>query len=310
MTDSEGTPRLPWPGDDEVVEGFLESLSVQGKYSDHTVDSYRSDLEDFLRYISDLGVGIRDVSHRIVRAYLGEMSSSGYARSSINRRLSAIKSLFTWMVVAGFTVDNPVAAVHGPKQAKGLPRRMTAEQIAALLGYWSGDDPESLRNRALFELMYASGARISELAGLNVGDVDLSQMQIRVMGKGSKERIIPIHEMARASMSDYLQRSRPILAMRSKTATERLFLSKRGNPMSADTLRKVFKRTLVCAGIDDDFTPHDMRHSFATDMLEGGADLRTVQELLGHSSLSTTQIYTHLSASHLKAVHDRAHPRG
>ncbi len=306
----------------EMIEAFLDSLLSQRGCSARTVDSYRSDLEDFSAWLSSCETSIEDVDHRSVRSYLGDMAERGYARTSINRRLSAIRSMYNWLVTIGEMESNPISATHGPKTPRSLPRRMTREQVDALLGCWEDDDPPAIRNAAVLELMYASGARVSELVGLTLGDMDLRQGQIRVMGKGSKERVIPIHDMACVKMKNYLERSRPLLAARSgklervSSLAEHmapdapLFLSNKGNPMSADTMRRVFKQSLLRAGLDLDLHPHDLRHTFATDLVEAGADLRTVQELLGHSSLSTTQIYTHMSAAHLKETHSRAHPRG
>ncbi len=257
-------------------------------------------------------MSIRNADHKTVRAYLGYLSSKDYARASINRRLSSIKSLHRWMVDTEKEESSPVAAVRGPKNAKMLPRHMTAEELLSLLECWNADDEISQRNSTILELMYATGARISEIAGLALQDLDLKQGQIRIMGKGFKERIVPIHPMACSSLQNYLANVRPRIIARSKSSnskTQFVFISSRGNPMKADAIRRVFKESLARAGLDPAFRPHDMRHSFATDLLEGGADLRTVQELLGHSSLSTTQIYTHMSASHLREIYKQAHPR-
>lgn len=296
--------------ENELLERFAQYLAAERNYSVHTVSAYSSDLAGFFEWTGERGIPIAEVSHKQVRSYMGALERSGCAKSTINRKLSSIKSFYRWLEVEGEIETTPISAVSGPKKPKSLPRRMVPEDIAKLLGVWDGNDAKSLRNKAILELMYASGARISEIAGLEVGDFDFAEQQIKVMGKGSKERIIPVHSLAVESVRAYLDNSRPELQAKAKASSQSLFLSTRGNPMSADSMRKMFKQSLELAGLDSSYSPHDLRHSFATDMLEGGADLRTVQELLGHSSLSTTQIYTHMSAAHLIDVHAKAHPRG
>ena len=295
----------------ELVDRFLSSLSREGNYAAHTVDSYASDLDGFIAWCAEKGIDPIGVSHRQMRAYMSHLDESGYARSSINRKLSAVKRFSKWLVVEGEIEADAISVVTGPKKAKTLPHRLMPEDIARLLDVWSGQEPEDMRNRAILELMYASGARISEISGMHMQDVDFEQQQIRVFGKGSKERIIPIHPMAAHTLVSYARTARGQLLSKSTGAVpDALFISSRGKAMSADSIRKMFKQTIARAGLDESLTPHDLRHSFATDLVEGGADLRTVQELLGHASLSTTQIYTHLSAAHLKDIHARAHPRG
>ena len=295
---------------DSLEARYLSSLSVERNFSEHTVNAYESDLMDYAEWLEKRELNALDITHRQMRSYLSFLNGEGLSRNTINRRLSAIKGFYKWMVVVGALDADPLSAVSGPKKEKALPHRIPAADIAKLLDVWSGDDPESMRNRAILELMYASGARIAEIAGLNVRDIDFLSQQIKVMGKGSKERIIPVHQMAIVTLRRYLESARPTLAAKGQRLTDSLFLSSRGNPFSTDAIRKMFKKTLSESGLDGNLTPHDLRHSFATDMLEGGADLRTVQELLGHASLSTTQIYTHLSPAHLKETHMRAHPRG
>lgn len=295
----------------ELADRFLTSLAREGNYAPHTVDSYASDLDGFLAWADEQGIDPIRMKHRQLRAYMSYLNERGYARSSINRKLSAVKRFFRWLVVEGELDADMLSVVSGPKKAKTLPHRLMPADIAKLLDVWKGAEPVDMRNRAILELMYASGARISEIATMNLSDVDFELQQIKVFGKGSKERIIPIHPMAAHTLALYIRSARGALAAKgSSSPVQALFLSTRGNPLSSDAIRKMFKQTLSAAGLDDSLTPHDLRHSFATDLVEGGADLRTVQELLGHASLSTTQIYTHLSASHLKDVHARAHPRG
>lgn len=294
----------------ELEDRFLLSLKMARRYSQNTVDAYRTDLDGFIEWLFDNDINLLDVTHKQMRAYMGFLNTQGYSKSSINRKLSAAKSFYKWLVADEDIKASPLSVVSAPKKTKALPRRLMSSDIAALLSVWQDNSAKALRNQTILELMYASGARISEISGMKVLDVDFSQRQIKVFGKGSKERIVPIHDFAIGSLKIYIRTARPQLEAKSKQPSEGLFLSTRGNPMTSVAIRKMFKDTLELAGLDTSFTPHDIRHSFATDMLEGGADLRTVQELLGHSSLSTTQIYTHLSAEHLKNVHAMAHPRG
>ena len=293
-----------------LLDAFISALALEENYSPHTADAYESDLQGFLDWVEEKGLDPLKVGHRQMRSYMSLLGREGYAKTSINRKLSAVRSFYRWLVVEGTIESDPISAVSGPKRDKHLPHRLMAADIAKLLGVWDTADPKGARNRAILELLYASGARISEVATMKVGDVDFAEQQIKVLGKGSKERIIPIHPMAARTLEIYLAGARREFAAKSREHTDALFLSTRGNAMRADAIRRMFKESLDLAGLDATLTPHDLRHSFASDLVEGGADLRTVQELLGHSSLSTTQIYTHLSAAHLKEIHARAHPRG
>jgi integrase/recombinase XerD len=234
----------------------------------------------------------------------------------MNRRLSALKSFFRWLNVCEIIESDPASVLQGQKQKKSLPHYITSSDMIKLLSLYGKRDargkqreqsPTDMRNLALLEFLYACGARVSEASGLLLSNVDFELGQVKVFGKGGKERIIPLHELALYSMQGYRNFARPKL-LREKSS-DFFFVSTRGNQMTADSIRKMFKETLSLAGLNTAFSPHDMRHTFATDLLEGGADLRSVQEILGHSSLSTTQIYTHLSAKRLKEVHLKSHPR-
>lgn len=300
----------PGNGYENLLGRFVRYLGSERNYSPHTISAYRCDVSGFLEWAGQEDVALSDITNKQLRSYMGSLDRAGCAKSTINRKLSSVKAFYKWLVIEGEIETTSVTSVSGPRRPKPLPRRLVPEDIAKLLGVWGGDDAKSLRNKAILELIYASGARISEIARLKIADFDIQEQQIRVMGKGSKERIVPVHSIAVEAVRTYLAESRPILATKAQSDRETLFLSVRGNAMSADSMRKMFKESLEMAGLDTSYSPHDLRHSFATDMLEGGADLRTVQELLGHSSLSTTQIYTHMSASHLIDVHAKAHPRG
>ncbi len=291
-----------------LVDAFERELRAERNCSPNTVRAYRIDLEDFLRWCRRLDKDPLTVDHRGFRHYLAELDAAQYARRTVNRRLSTLRTFFGWLVQSGRLPQDPTAVVVSPHQPASLPHRIRPEDLDRLLTISDQSTIEGLRNQAILELMYASGARVGEVAGLHVRDVDFPGRQVRLLGKGSKQRIVPLHPLALETIIQYLSRSRPHLSKSDKEETA-LFLSSRGNPMSADALRKVFKECCARAGIDASYSPHDMRHTFATDLVENGADLRSVQELLGHASLSTTQIYTHLSIAHLKDVHRRTYPR-
>ena len=301
------------PAIDELYLDYLASycdmLVVERNASQHTVRNYRLDLLDFGRWAARASVNPLCATRRDMRSYLGDLDYAQYSRRTVNRRLSSVRSFFRWLAAEGLVESNPADVVSGPKLARSLPRTIPSADMARLLSVWRGSDkPSDMRNRAILEFLYACGARISETSGLLVDNVDFDTAQVRVFGKGSKERIVPLHELAIASMRDYLFNARPELLAGKESPY--FFVSTRGNQMSPDALRKMFKQSLLAAGLDQTLSPHDMRHTFATDLVEGGADLRSVQEMLGHSSLSTTQIYTHVSISHLKEEHRRTLPRG
>lgn len=301
------------PAIDELYLDYLASycdmLVVERNSSQHTVRNYRLDLLDFGRWAARASVNPLCATRRDMRSYLGDLDYAQYSRRTVNRRLSSVRSFFRWLAAEELVESNPADVVSGPKLARSLPRTIPPADMARLLSVWRGSDkPSDMRNRAILEFLYACGARISETSGLLVDNVDFDTAQVRVFGKGSKERIVPLHELAIASMRDYLFNARPELLAGKESPY--FFVSTRGNQMSPDALRKMFKQSLLAAGLDQTLSPHDMRHTFATDLVEGGADLRSVQEMLGHSSLSTTQIYTHVSISHLKEEHRRTLPRG
>ena len=297
---------------------YCDSLRVEQNASPHTVRNYMVDLRDYLRWSQRSSVDPLKPTHRQLRRYLAELDRAQYARRTVNRRLSSLRGFFRWLVVEGVIESSPADVLHGLREDKQLPHRISARDMARILSVWgsTGFDgepqeqtPVAMRNQAILELLYACGVRISEASGLLVSNVDVRERQVRVMGKGNKERIVPIHDMALESMTRYFDYARGQL-LNGSGPNKYFFVSTRGNQMGTDAMRKMFKDTLERAGVDRAYSPHDMRHTFASDLLEGGADLRSVQEMLGHSSLSTTQIYTHMSAKRMKKVHSQAHPRG
>ncbi len=291
------------------VEGFLGfEGDVRGRAA-NTIKAYRGDLEAFCGWCSRQGVDPLEATHQDLRSYLGELSRAGYSPRTENRHLSAIRGVYGWMCAEGMATSDPAAALASPKQARKLPHTMTDDEVRALLATCDTSCAEGLRDRAFLEMLYATGARIAEVSALDVRDVDFRARQARLFGKGSKERIVPVYEVALDWLQRYLEEGRPELLVRAKVPTSALFVSTRGRRMSAAALRTVFERQVSSAGLDPTLTPHAMRHTYATELLGGGADMRSVQELLGHESLSTTQVYTHLSIERLKDAERLAHPR-
>ncbi len=294
-----------------LVAEFLSQLTGVRNLSSRTVKAYEGDLEQFGLWCKREGINPLSVSHRQLRGYLAELTRAQYSERTVNRRLSALRSFFAWLVREGKSTEDVAAAISSPKISKSLPHVMSDGQVRRLLATCEGSQPKDIRDRAILELMYASGARISEVSNLDVGDIDFSSGQVRLFGKGSKERIVPLYPAALSALSEYLENVRPLYVAKRKTPGDQgFFLSTRGRRMSAAALRTVFETRVSEAGLDPSLTPHAMRHTFATVLLDGGADLRSVQELLGHENLATTQIYTHVSVERLKGIARQAHPRG
>lgn len=295
-----------------LVGEFLDYLGGVRHLSDNTVRSYSCDLQHYLDWVGREGVMPLEVTHRQLRGYLAQMSQAGYSPKTINRHLSSLRTLYGWLLREGVTQQDSAAAISGRKVPRKLPTTLTDAEVERLLDSFDTSDAEGLRDRAMLELLYASGARISEVSRLDVGDVQTGKFaQVRLFGKGSKERIVPLYQECVKWVELYVQKARPQLVQRgSGEPTSALFVSTRGRRMSAAALRSRFELRARQAGLDSGVTPHAMRHTFATELLSGGADLRSVQELLGHENLQTTQIYTHLSVGRLKEATRRAHPRG
>lgn len=291
------------------TEEFLEYIGKVRNLSPQTVRAYRTDLSAYGAWCAREGVLPHEVTHRQLRSYLFELTRAGYATTTIDRHLSALRSCYKWLLGEGRIASDAAEAVSGPKRAHRLPHAMSDSEADRLIESCS-DTPEGLRDQAFLELLYATGARISEAAALDQKDIDSDQMLVHLFGKGSKERIVPIYRSALEAVERYEREARPLFLAEGTVPTDALFLSCHGRRMSADALRRRFRRALAEAGVDPSYTPHSLRHAFATELLSGGADMRSVQELLGHESLATTQIYTHLSIDRLKEATHTAHPRG
>jgi len=302
---------LPPPSaeDAQQIARFLERVWAESGLSRSTLDSYRRDLEGLARWLNGNGASLLTATRQTLFQYLSERSAQAYAARSNARLLSALRAFYSLQVRVGAIVADPTALLDPPKLGRSLPKALAESEISALMNAPDLQQPNGLRDRAMIELMYASGLRVSELVNLPTAAVNLRQGVLRVMGKGSKERLVPLGEEAQHWLERYLAEARPRLA--GKRSLAPLFLTRGGEAMSRQQFWTVVKTLAVRAGIDrDKISPHGLRHSFATHLLNHGADLRALQMLLGHSSLSTTQIYTLVAREGLKRLHEKHHPRG
>jgi len=306
-------PTVPADLDDRVVrafwlEGFHDYLAVESGSSANTVEAYGRDLRRLVVFAASCGVtGPADLTARHVRDFVYRLKDVGLAASSIRRQISAIRTYYRFLIAEGHVSADPSDQVELPKTWHRLPEVLSHAEMDALLAAPAVAEPLAWRDRSLLEVAYGAGVRVSELVGLGLGDVWHDEALIRVLGKGSKERIVPIGRRALGAVALYARETRPSLD-RGKTAG-RLFLNARGTPLSRVGAWGIIKRCAERAGIEKRVTPHTLRHTFATHLLEGGADLRAVQEMLGHADLSTTQIYTHVDRDYLRRVHKTYHPR-
>lgn len=297
------------------IRSFLENLRLIRNCSIRTLDAYKRDLEQFEQYLSETGhPGQADpsqVDSDTARSYLFWLSGKGLSKRTIGRKLSALRSYYKYLALKGVVEVNPFANVSSPKYARRLPDVLHVHEIENLIESIDTSDILGVRDRAIVELLYSSGIRLSELTGLTVGNVDLNAGYIRVFGKGAKERVVPIGDKAVESLQCYLTDARPLLVSRRKCDWDEdiLFLNRFGYPLSGRSVQRLLDKRLREMASLIRVSPHALRHSFATHLLEGGADLRAVQELLGHVNISTTQIYTHVSRERLAKVYRAAHPR-
>ena len=301
----------------EYIDEWLGYLRVERGSSINTVSNYKRDIEHYRLDLESHGINdlktikSADIERHLADLSAGTVSGKPAAASSIARASAAIRSFHTFVSATSPDIHNPAARITSPKQGSHLPQALSVEQVSALLDAARvGDDVISLRDSALLELLYATGARVSEAVGLALDDLDLDEELpvIRLFGKGRKERIVPLGSYAKAAIEAYIVRSRPVLAQRGQ-GSPALFLNSRGRALSRQSAWEIIQRAADRAGIDEDVSPHTLRHSFATHLLEGGASIRDVQELLGHASVQTTQIYTRVTPTTLKEVYQLAHPR-
>ncbi|MBX7430784.1 tyrosine recombinase XerC [Mycobacterium sp. Y57] len=296
-----------------ILEEFDEYLALERGRSEHTRRAYLGDLRSLLEFLDERSPdgGLRSLSLPALRSWLAAQAATGAARSTLARRTSAVKTFTAWALRRGLLAEDPATRLQVPKARRSLPAVLRRDQAvdamdAAKSGAQQGD-PLALRDRLIVEMLYATGIRVSELCGLDIDDVDTSRRLLRVLGKGNKQRTVPYGEPAQAALTAWLDTGRPALA--TSGSGPALLLGARGGRLDPRQARTVVHQTMAAVAGAPDIGPHGLRHSAATHLLEGGADLRVVQELLGHSTLATTQLYTHVTVARLRAVHDQAHPR-
>ncbi|MCG2769313.1 MAG: site-specific tyrosine recombinase XerD [Chloroflexota bacterium] len=298
---------------EQNMKGFLSCLKVEKGYSNNTIVAYRNDLAQFLRWLGEsVEPALKsweDITKRILLSYVLYLKTDReYATATVARKIAAIKSFFHYLTGEGVIEENPTATLDSPKVRKYLPKAISQEDVDTLLSAPARHPgPRSLRDSAILEILYASGMRVSELVALNVGDVNLASANVRCVGKANKERIIPIYPQAARAIEKYVTEGR-IQLLRDSTE-KALFLNHRGGRLTRQGLWLIIKRYVEETGIAVPVTPHTLRHSFATHMLSGGADLQDVQALLGHASISTTQIYKQVTPEQLREIYDDAHPK-
>jgi integrase/recombinase XerD len=297
---------------EDLVLDFLSYLEFERGLSRNTLEAYRGDLLQLGRFLADhklsaLEAGPAEISDFLTQLATGDDDHRPASPATIHRKSACLRSFYRHLRREGLRESDPTATLSAPRRSRKLPQVLTRGEVEKLLSQPRGTDPHALRDRALLELMYASGLRASEAIGLELGDVDLEERLLRARGKGSKERIVPIGQAALKALNAYLERGRPKLVK--DRPEEHLFVNFRGGQLTRQGLYKIVRRHALSAGLADRMSPHTLRHTFATHLLAGGCDLRSVQEMLGHADVSTTQLYTHLSSERLKDVYFKAHPR-
>ena len=291
------------------VNNFLNYLTVERGVSEHTIKAYRNDLFQIANFLTaeKMPSSWRTLDERAVITVVGALGQRGYSDSTRTRKIAAFKSLFSFLLEEGLIDTDPTKHINSPRRGLSLPNVLEEEEIESLLESSAGDTAEELRNRAMLELMYASGMRVSELIRLDLENIDLERGYVRCFGKGSKERLVPVHHQATLAVSGYINKGRPKL--QGRRSQKAVFLNTRGDRLTRQGFWLILKKLSENAGLEGRITPHTLRHSFATHLLKGGAPLRHVQELLGHANIATTQVYTHLTSEYVKSEYDKAHPR-
>lgn len=293
------------------LESFIEYLAGERGYSPLTVEAYRRDIGDFYAFLTKdkNGRDVREVDHIVVRRYMMSLQKKGFAKTTIARKTSSLRSYYRFLVRENLVEDNPLLLVSTPKDNKKLPKFVHYEELERLFLLPDGS-AAGLRDRAIMELLYGGGLRVSELTGLTLDSYIPAITSLRVYGKGAKERLVPLGSYAVISLAAYLERGRPQLVRPANEEVKAIFLNQRdGKGLTARSVRNILNKYVDRLATNLKISPHMLRHSYATHMLENGADIRVIQELLGHERLSTTQIYTHVSQSKVKEIYDRSHPR-
>lgn len=295
---------------DVFLREYLASLKLERNLSENTIASYKNDLTSLLNFLNDSGVDDpSQINSKMLNDFFILLTKLGLSSRSSARYYSSLKGFFGYLIASSYIEANPMEKISAPKVSKGLPNVLNINEIEAILSQPDTSKKLGLRDKALLETFYACGLRVSELINLKISDLFLSEEMIRVFGKGSKERFVPIGSSAINWITEYLKNSRPLLEKKAKSQHV-LFLNSRGTKLSRMGVWKIVDSNANLAGIKKEVHPHTFRHSFATHLLEGGADLRAVQEMLGHVDISTTQIYTHIDRDYIKQVHKDYHPRG
>jgi integrase/recombinase XerD len=292
---------------EHLVLDFLAYLEFERGLSRNTLDAYRTDLLQFGRFLDERSGSALEASPADVADFLESLARGGSSPATIHRKSACLRSFYRHLRRDGLLDSDPTATLSTPRRSRKLPQVLTRAEIEKLLDQPRGTEPAALRDRALLELMYACGLRASEAIGLELMDVDAQEGVLRARGKGSKERVVPIGQAALKALRIYLERGRPALVR--GTPEAHLFVNFRGGSLTRQGLYKIVRRHAITAGLADRMSPHTLRHTFATHLLAGGCDLRSVQEMLGHADVSTTQLYTHLSGERIKEVYFKAHPR-
>jgi integrase/recombinase XerD len=304
-------------GTERLVLDFLAYLELERGLSRNTLEAYRSDLLQFGRFLKSRGVSVLETQHDDLAAFLSELAGapSPVAAATLGRKVACLRSFYRHLRREGTIEHDPTAELHGPRKTQRLPRVLSRDEVAKLMSEPKGTEPSALRDRALLEVMYACGLRVSEAIGLELADIDLEERVLRARGKGSKERLVPIGRQAVAALRAYCLNGRPTLLgarvdrVSPGKGASWLFLNRRGCGLTRQGLYKIIQGHARGAGLEKKMSPHTLRHTFATHLLAGGCDLRSLQEMLGHADLATTQVYTHLSAERLKDAYFGAHPR-
>ncbi len=289
------------------LDAFLEHLVVERGLAQNTLEAYRRDLLRYTEFLRAAGQEPAQVERAMIPRYLLALREAGLSPRSVARHLSAVRQFHRFLFREGRSGGDPTAHLESPRPWRRLPGVLSYQEVERLLAIPQPMTPQGLRDAAMLELMYASGLRVSELVGLRLSDVDFAVGIVHVLGKGDKERLVPLGDVAAKSLRVYLERGRPALERRQPSP--HLFLGRHGHRLTRQMFWQIFKRAARAAGIVKRVTPHTLRHSFATHLLENGADLRSVQLMLGHADIATTEIYTHVSRAHLKAIYDKYHPR-
>ena len=290
------------------LEGFRDFLTLEAGHSPNTVENYLRDLRRLAEFATARGIGSpAELTRPLLREFVFALKDLGLSAATIRRHVSAVRTYFGFLLGEGMVQEDPSDRLESPRLGRALPDTLSVGEVEALLAAPAIEEPLGWRDRALLELGYGAGLRVSEMCGLGLTDLVLSEGLVRVLGKGSKERLVPIGRSVLGALSVYLHTLRPTLDR--GASRQRVFLNNRGQPLSRVGAWGIVKRAAGRAGLTKTVTPHTLRHSFATHLLEGGADLRAVQEMLGHADLSTTQIYTHVDREYLRSVHRQYHPR-